>query len=500
VAAVRLANDYQRETVLIIVVTTMVSIFAGLIGGAAPALALLWIPAMYYAFFRTPPWVLIRVLLVLGLFLEPKGMVPSHPLIENSGIEWTTPLEGANFIFYWSIKEVIYSVANFNTPLSVSFCFVGLIVVLVRTRKNKAPELKSRAGRVGTAAAVALMVGLGLVELWGAVRGGKIDVSFFQILQLMTRPIAAFLRSIRGAEDIRAFGTIIVTVACARALEIAFVYLTLCLPAGITPEACTTHGDSTTLAIAFLVLLADLIESQTKAARWRMLLVGGFLIMAMVMNNRRLVFLATAFGALGMYVSLPPSPARTKLNRRLIFVGPLIAMYMLIGEGQENPFFKPAKLFWSAISQKDNSSNSRDIENDNLLATLYEYPILGQGFGHEYIELHKEYEIGNFMPLYRYIPHNSVLWMWSAGGVIGFCAMWVPMLIGLMLAARAHRLSTTPILKAGALSSLGALLVVLTVDWGDVGAVSDMNVFGFAVAFATAVWVSAHAEVQAATA
>jgi O-Antigen ligase len=494
----RTVDSYQRETILVIAVVTFVSLFAGILGGAAIALTLLWIPAIYFAFFRTPPWLLIRLILTLGLFLEPKGMVPSHPLIERSGITWDTPLDGANFIFYWSIKEVVGTATGIDTPFSISLCFIAILAVLIRTRKNKSPELSTQATKLGVRGLVVFLVAIAAIEAWGVLRGGRGDISFFQIIQLVTRPLAAiaFIRAMRGAEDLRALGTIVVTVACARGLEIAYIYLTLCLPAGITPEHCTTHGDSTTLAIGFLILLADLIESRTKAARWRLLLVGGFLITAMVMNNRRLAFMATAFGALGMYLSLPPSASRKKLNRRMLYIGPLIALYMFIGEGQDNPFFKPAKLFWSAVTQKDTSSDSRDVENDNLIATLGDFPLVGQGFGWEYKEVRKEYDIGQFMALYKYIPHNSVLWMWSMGGVVGFILMWIPVILGILIAAHAYRISLEPDHRAAALASIGAMLVVVTVDWGDVGAVSDMNVFGFALAYAIGVRLAARAELE----
>ena len=55
------------------------------------------------------------------------------------------------------------------------------------------------------------------------------------------------------------------------------------------------------------------------------------------------------------------------------------------------------------------TSETRNIENYNLIMTLKSNPILGSGWGHEYEEVSVAYSIKEFFEQYRYIPHNSLV-------------------------------------------------------------------------------------------
>ena len=48
---------------------------------------------------------------------------------------------------------------------------------------------------------------------------------------------------------------------------------------------------------------------------------------------------------------------------------------------------RAAATLRSMGSSEDSSTQTRDIENFNLIHTLKQHPVLGSGFGHEYIEL-----------------------------------------------------------------------------------------------------------------
>jgi O-antigen ligase len=61
---------------------------------------------------------------------------------------------------------------------------------------------------------------------------------------------------------------------------------------------------------------------------------------------------------------------------------------------------------------------TRSVENYNLIYTMRQNPILGQGFGHKYIEKIQAYDVSHHFNAYEYVPHNSILWVLTSGGIL----------------------------------------------------------------------------------
>jgi O-Antigen ligase len=481
-------DSFFRETWMIIAGTFALSVIGSLLGAAAPALAILWVPAGYYAMFRAPVHVSARILLVLGLFIEPPEMMP------GAGY-WVSPLEGANNAFYGRLRQLI------GIPLPVSLFLIGALVIFYRARKSPPEAMRTPAAKLARRGLYVFLAGVVALEAYGVLRGGNFEQSTIQALPLFAMPFVGltFLYALRGKEDLYALANIIVSVAIARSVLVAYVYWVICRPQGVIPEYATTHGDSTTFASAALILLANVIEQRNGRTLFRFASTGLILMAAMVMNNRRLAFVGIGLGALMMYLTLPPSRTRKKVNRYLYVMAPLLMLYILAGEGQEGPLFAPARLVWSSIEQKDGSAGSRTVENTNLVATLADSPILGQGFGWEYKEVAASIDLTQFMKNYRFVPHNSVLWLWTAGAVPGFLALWLVYVTGIFFAARAYRFADGAIERASTLACVGMFAICMSTDWGDVGAQSNLKLLIFAVAYAAGARVCADAELRAAS-
>ena len=462
----------------------VVAVLAGLMGGAAMALAVAWVPLLAYCLFISPVNVTGRCLLTAGLFIEPPDMVP------GSGY-WISPLTPANEAWYGSLKNLT-GLPGMSLPL----CFFAAVVLLYRARRVPAtatircpPSTRVKSLRYFIIALVAL-------EAYGIARGGAIAPSFFQILHLMTRPVVAiaFLYAIRGEEDVRAYGTIIVVVAACRALLVAWVYFIVTMPLGITPEYATTHGDSVLFDAAVLVVVANHIAVRTKRSLWRMLVVSLYMLAAITMNNRRLAFVGLGGGLVGMLLWLPPSPTKKRVTRGMLYLVPVFVAYVVYGADQKGPLYTPARLVMSILSQEDTSSDSRNIENDNLVATLAEHPLTGSGFGWEYREVTRIYDISEFFPLYRYIAHNSVLWLVTIGGAFGFFFLWRTYAIAAFFSARAYLIALSDNDRAGALAGIGIVVVCICADWGDQGMSSYPSLMVFGAVFAVAANVCSRAE------
>src|SRR5207248_6307131 len=71
--------------------------------------------------------------------------------------------------------------------------------------------------------------------------------------------------------------------------------------------------------------------------------------------------------------------------------------------------------------------------------------------------------------LYRFAPHNSILGLVAYTGVIGFAGMWLLLPVGLLLAIRSYRCSTTPRERSLALATVGITVAYLVHCYGDMG-------------------------------
>jgi uncharacterized membrane protein YhaH (DUF805 family) len=153
-------------------------------------------------------------------------------------------------------------------------------------------------------------------------------------------------------------------------------------------------------------------------------------------------------------------------------LSPFIAVYIAIGTRKTTGVFAPAASIVSVFTQKDRSSETRDIENFNLITTLKQNKLLGSGWGHEYIELVRADDISSIFPQYRFIAHNSMLWMWSIGGVVFFTLLWTHVSIAVFLARRVHDCARSPDERVIAYSAIAMVAAFLVQTWSDMGVIS----------------------------
>jgi O-antigen ligase len=115
-----------------------------------------------------------------------------------------------------------------------------------------------------------------------------------------------------------------------------------------------------------------------------------------------------------------------------------------------------------------------------------ENKILGPGFGSEYVEAVKADDISSGFSLYKFIAHNSVLWLWSLGGLLGFTVLWMIYPMQAYFSARGYRFGRTHVERAAGLATLAGTATALAQDWGDMGFNSYTNVAMFAMCYAIA--------------
>jgi len=461
------------------------------------AFIVIWGPLLYWVMARQRLWKSLRIYLVLALFIEAfsEAMFQEMGAVAaGEGGYWNTVMWPAAVAYFGTLKEFS---GMPGASLSVFFfTSVGLLYRAVWGKKPAEWVAPPRFARQALLAFLATVFGL---ALFGIVRGGGIEPAFRQTIHLMQLPLVAllFLYALRVPEDLAAVGTAFVCAAIARSLLVMYVYFGVCAPAGITrlpgkPEWCTNHSDTVLFVTSIIILLAHAFEQRAAKMTYRALALAAPIMLAIVLNNRRLAFVSLAAAPVVLYLAMRPSRMKRRVTVALAVAVPLLAGYVLVGSELpgDSALFKPAKLVVSVMDQKDNSSISRDIENENLIYTLRQSPggILTTGFGHEYqySPNNPPVNLGELFKNYRLIAHNGVLWIWSLAGVVGFTLLWMIYPLGGTLALRGYRAAQTPLERSAALASLGAIVVCVVQIWGDQGFNSYMTLVTFSVAFAIA--------------
>jgi len=215
-------------------------------------------------------------------------------------------------------------------------------------------------------------------------------------------------------------------------------------------------------------------------------IICALIIVGIYLNNRRIAYVSLVAALVFAYAALPPSPLKSRINRRFLPLAPLLAIYVAVGWGRTEGIFKPLASITSAnSSETDLSAKSRDNENMGLIVTFGQARWMGTGWGHEYIEVDDSLAPKSFLQ-YKYLPHNSVLGLLAFSGMICFTATWMVFPICSLLAARACRQVRSPTVRLLGMGTLCQVVVCIMQAWGDMGIISYVPTYVMATGFACA--------------
>jgi hypothetical protein len=186
-------------------------------------------------------------------------------------------------------------------------------------------------------------------------------------------------------------------------------------------------------------------------------------------------------GVITTFAVLRSSPSNA-LRPHLVAHIPF-AIYVKVGGTSSSAFFRTCCAH-PPDEREDSSSITRDIENYNLIVTLRENKIVVPALI-EYTKPSRPTISPPILPL-QFIAHNSVLWLWSLGGLVGFTLLWMIYPIQAYFSARGYRMGRTPIERAAGLATLAGTATFLGQDWGDMGFNSYTTLAMFAACYAVA--------------
>src|SRR6185437_3180689 len=105
-----------------------------------------------------------------------------------------------------------------------------------------------------------------------------------------------------------------------------------------------THSDSVLYATACTLLVAAFLFGPTRARLFRCVLFLPPLLMAMVANNRRLVWLEVGASLVRMLVLMPRNRITRQLMRVLVVASPVMLLYMGVGWNSSSRVFVPVAM------------------------------------------------------------------------------------------------------------------------------------------------------------
>jgi hypothetical protein len=311
--------------------------------------------------------------------------------------------------------------------------------------------------------------------LWGIARGGDFKQMLWQARMFGWAPaiIIISMRAFKTDHDFRLLGLLVVGLAVVRILEGVYFYFAIVRPQGLLVEYVMTHDDTVLFVAAMVVLMSWILEHLVLSSIFWGSSVAVFVLYGIIINDRRIAYVSLALCLPVIYYSLQ-HPVKRWLTRTILFTLPVWILYIVIGMYSTSAIFAPVRNLVSVTDEEDNSNRSRDVENLNLIMTAYQSPILGSGFGHPYVQFIPAVDISSSMENFLFLPHNSVLWLASIGGLWGFYCMWFYLPVGAFLGFRSRRCANNSTHRITAVTSISTVIVYMVQAYGDMGAISWM--------------------------
>jgi hypothetical protein len=322
--------------------------------------------------------------------------------------------------------------------------------------------------------------------IYGIGTGGEVLEALVQGQKLFYAALLMLLchAAYRGSKDLRTFGFILVGSGIYRALLATYIHHTVRTMEGEALPYSTTHGDSRLFAAALVVLVIGMNERVPKSMHWTRLLAIGTIMLGMVENGRRLVWVAFTGCILIVAFISPWTPLKRRVVRIILVSIPLGFLYISAGwNNAGSRIFKPVGTIRSILDSKSDSSTMwRDLENMNLVLNISAHPFWGTGYGHPYIEHIILPDISEGYPRFRMIPHNSFVAFFVFGGPIGVWGSFAMLLATVFLSARIYHRSPDPSIRTASLMCIVLVYLHFNQTYGDIGVSDWLTTFTLAPA------------------
>jgi hypothetical protein len=356
--------------------------------------------------------------------------------------------------------------------------FVVLVILLIRAGQHQV-RLPATALALGVAALVGVVL-TGAVH--GVIAGGDYKMALWEIRPTIYIAVMYFLATQLPdrLETVNAFLWTFVATVAIKSLQGSFLVFSVVLAGGPHPDFLLGHEDSV-FFVLFLVLAAGLWLFRQKGALRRVATaLVPLVILVNLANSRRVSWLQLGACSLVLlvlvWVRLP--------DRRRLVVGVLVAIaivcaiYLPLYWNQTGLLGQPARAVHSMISPDPRDAASdlyRLVENANLQLNIKRSPFIGLGYGIPIDYVIPIVDLSRIDPFIKYIPHNTLLYVWMRVGALGALVFWSFIGFAIVSACRLLRA------RDPRLALYGAVAVCALVNYLIEGYL-DLGLFWFRVA------------------
>ncbi|MBV8821883.1 MAG: O-antigen ligase family protein [Ktedonobacteraceae bacterium] len=314
-------------------------------------------------------------------------------------------------------------------PIGLLFIFLLLLIACYRLSRGQSPL---RFGRLSLVFLFYLVcVAIGIVH--GLAHGGNLKIIVVEVRPFWYLFLSYLLayNFVRARHHVYTFFWLVIASAGIKSLQALYLYIFVLHGNLQGHHELMAHEESFFFAGLLLLLLLFCLHSRYRSQFYTMLLILPSVLIALVVNQRRADYLALIVGgvvAWSLTFSCKPH------SRRALALGMcgcilLSTSYISICSGLTGPFAAPAHAIVSVfcpdttdrVSAESNAY--RATEDYDLLYTVQKSPLLGWGFGRQFLEPLVLPNISSLDANYLYIPHNTIYWVWMRLGIVGFTAL-----------------------------------------------------------------------------
>jgi hypothetical protein len=344
-------------------------------------------------------------------------LVEQDPLVVNGKVSYYL------YIFYWPPQYA----GLIERPIGFLMLFVLLVVVCHRFAKRE--KLLQGGKLFGALLAFLLCVAMGVAH--GLVSGGNLKIIVVEIRPFwylfMSYILACNL--ITDKRHVRIFFWFIIICAGIKSFQGTYIYLVQYHGSLLGLNEIMAHEESFFWVAVVLLVILFLLHHRYRPQLYVALLTLPTIFIALIANQRRTDYIALLVGAMASWAIIflvKPSARKPLLIGMILF---LLAgsAYVLAFGNSSGGLAQPARAVMSLFhpDPRDAASNLyRDIEAYDLKFTVKQNPILGMGFGKEFLQPIPLPNILILDPYYLYVPHNTILWVWMRLGPAGYSVFW----------------------------------------------------------------------------
>ena len=270
--------------------------------------------------------------------------------------------------------------------------------------------------------------------IWGIVHG----LSSGADLQILVEEVRSFwylllgyllaYNFIRKKQHVRLMIWLVIVCAGIKALQGVYIYIFVIHGDLAANHEIMAHEESYFWISILLLIVLFSLHSKYRPQFFAALAVLPLLLLSLIANNRRADFVALVVGLAVAWILI--FTIKTHARKSLLVI---LFVTTLLGSAYVGAFYNgtggfssPARAIVSVFhpDPTDASSNLyRDIENYDLKYTVKLNP-MGLGFGKPFLQPVLLPDLSSLDPVYNYIPHNTIYWVWMRLGPIGFIALW----------------------------------------------------------------------------